>query len=338
MNILQNISLKPYNTFGIDTKAKEFVEINSFEELQLFCQIFNLSERNVLILGGGSNLLLTQDFDGMAIKISIKGIEVVHESENHVWVKAMAGEEWHQFVLWTIEHQYAGLENLSLIPGCVGAAPMQNIGAYGVEIKHTFDSLETIELSTGNKIVFNNEECKFGYRESIFKNEAKGKYIIASVTFKLNKQPVFNTTYGAIQQYIDQMGVKELSIKAISDAVVAIRKSKLPDPAILGNAGSFFKNPEVDKSVYEELKAAYPEMVGYPAPGDKVKLAAGWLIEQCGWKGKRVGNTGSHKDQALVLVNYGGATGDEIYQLALDIQQSVKDKFGVDIIPEVNLI
>lgn len=338
VNIQQNISLKQYNTFGIDVNAKEFVSVDTLEELQILCQAFNLNERKLLIMGGGSNLLLTDHFNGMVIHVNLKGIQVMHENDEHVWIKSMAGEVWHKFVLWCVERNFAGLENLSLIPGYVGAAPMQNIGAYGVELKHTFDSLEAVEIATGEIKKFTNDECKFGYRESIFKHEAKGKYIIASVTFKLNKKPLFNTTYGAIQQTLEKMQVNELSIKAISDAVIAIRSSKLPDPKVLGNAGSFFKNPEIDVQQYEQLKANFPELVAYPAGKDKVKLAAGWLIEQCGWKGKVVGHTGSHKDQALVLVNYGNATGQEILDLAQQIQISVKEKFGVDIVPEVNVI
>lgn len=338
VNIQQNISLKQYNTFGIDVNAKEFVSVDTLEELQILCQAFNLNERKLLILGGGSNLLLTDHFNGMVIHVNLKGIQVMHENDEHVWIKSMAGEVWHKFVLWCVERNFAGLENLSLIPGYVGAAPMQNIGAYGVELKHTFDSLEAVEIATGEIKKFTNDECKFGYRESIFKHEAKGKYIIASVTFKLNKKPLFNTTYGAIQQTLEKMQVNELSIKAISDAVIAIRSSKLPDPKMLGNAGSFFKNPEIDVQQYEQLKANFPELVAYPAGKDKVKLAAGWLIEQCGWKGKVVGHTGSHKDQALVLVNYGNATGQEILDLAQQIQISVKEKFSVDIVPEVNVV
>jgi UDP-N-acetylmuramate dehydrogenase len=338
MNIQQNISLKALNTFGIEVKAKEFVEVKSIEELQVLCMSFNLTDRKVLVLGGGSNMLLTKDVDGMVIKISIKGIEVVEEDADHVWVKAMAGEVWHDLVLWSIDKGYGGLENLSLIPGCVGASPMQNIGAYGVELKNTFGSLEAIEIDGGDLRSFTHAECKFGYRESIFKQEAKGKYIIVSVTFKLSKKPIFNTTYGAIQQTLEKHGVKELSVKAISDAVVEIRSTKLPDPKVLGNAGSFFKNPEIPNEQFEALKAQYPEIVGYPTSAGHTKVAAGWLIEQCGWKGKKVGNTGSHKDQALVLVNYGGATGHEIWQLAMDIQKSVKEKFGVTINPEVNVI
>ncbi len=338
MNIQQHISLKPYNTFGIDVTAHEFVEIFSLEELQVLCSNFNLVERKVLVVGGGSNLLLTHDVEGMVIKISIKGIDIINENEECIWVKVAAGEVWHDFVRWSIDRGYGGLENLSLIPGCVGASPMQNIGAYGVEIKNTFVSLDAIEIDGGNPKTFTHAECKFGYRESIFKQEVKGKYIIGSVTYKLSKQPQLNTTYGAIQQTLQKHHITEPTVKDVSDAVVEIRTSKLPDPKVLGNAGSFFKNPEIPDTQYMELKAQYPDIVGYPASFGKTKVAAGWLIEQCGWKGKRVGNTGSHKDQALVLVNYGGATGSEIWQLAMDIQQSVLKTFGITIQAEVNVI
>jgi UDP-N-acetylmuramate dehydrogenase len=338
MNIQQNISLKSLNTFGIEVRTKEFVEILSKEELQVLCSNFNLIDRKVLVLGGGSNMLLTKDVDGMVIKVSMKGIEVVEEDADYVWVKAMAGEVWHDLVIWSIGKGYGGLENLSLIPGCVGASPMQNIGAYGVEVKNTFQSLEAIEIDGGDLTTFSAAECKFGYRESIFKHEAKGKYIIVSVNFKLSKHPVLNTTYGAIQQTLEKHAIQHPSVKDVSDAVIEIRTSKLPDPKVLGNAGSFFKNPEIPNAQYEQLKSQYPEMPGYPAAEGHTKIAAGWLIEQCGWKGKRVGNTGSHKDQALVLVNYGGATGHEIWQLAIDIQKSVAEKFGITINPEVNVI
>lgn len=338
MNIQQNISLKPLNTFGIDARAKEFVEIQSKEELQVLCSNFNLIDRKVLVLGGGSNMLLTRDVDGMVIKISIKGIEVVEEDADYVWVKAMAGEVWHDLVMWSIRKGYGGLENLSLIPGCVGASPMQNIGAYGVELKNTFESLEAIEIDGGDLKTFTAAECRFGYRESIFKHEVKGKYIIVSVMFKLSKHPVLNTSYGAIQQTLEKHGIQQPTVKNISDAVVEIRTSKLPDPKVLGNAGSFFKNPEIPNAQFYDLKNQYPEIPGYPAAEGHTKVAAGWLIEQCGWKGKRVGNTGSHKDQALVLVNYGGASGAEIWQLAMEIQKSVSDKFGITINPEVNVI
>lgn len=314
------------------------MEVHNLQELEILCSVFNLVERKLLVLGGGSNVLLTKDFDGMVICIRMLGIEKLHEDDEHVWVKAMAGEVWHNFVLWCIQKGYGGVENLSLIPGCVGAAPMQNIGAYGVEIKDTFDSLEAMDIETAELKTFTKAACKFGYRESVFKNEVKGKYIISSVTFRLTKQPMLNISYGAIQQTLQKHGITEPSIKDVSNAVIEIRSSKLPDPKKLGNSGSFFKNPEIPSSQFDQLKQTYPEMVGYPAPNNQIKVAAGWLIEQCGWKGKVVGHTGSHKDQALVLVNYGGATGDEIWQLALAIQQSVKDKFGIDIIPEVNIV
>lgn len=338
MFVQQNISLRECNTFGIDAHTKEFVEATSVEELLLLVSMFDFTTRKLMVIGGGSNILLTKDFDGMVIKNSIKGIDVVDENDEHVWVKAYAGEVWHEFVLYCIHHNYAGVENLSLIPGCVGAAPMQNIGAYGVEIKDTFDSLEALEMDSGEVVAFSKEDCQFGYRESIFKHEAKGKYIILSVTFKLSKHPKFNVTYGAIKQILDKNGVTELSIKAISDAVIEIRTSKLPNPKVLGNAGSFFKNPEIPNETYGKLKEQFPDIPGYPAAEGFTKVAAGWMIEQCGWKGKRVGNTGAHKDQALVLVNYGGATGDEIWKLAMDIQYSVKEKFGVIIHPEVNIV
>lgn len=338
VKIQYNISLKPYNTFGIDATANEFVEVTTIEELLLLVNTFNFSSRKILVIGGGSNLLLTKDFDGMVIKNSIQGLELLNEDDESVWIKAMAGEKWHSFVMYCIEHGYGGVENLSLIPGCVGAAPMQNIGAYGVEIKDVFSSLEAVEIETGNIVLFTNSDCKFGYRESVFKNELKGKYIIVSVVFRLSKHPKFNVTYGAIQQTLDKNELKDITVKAISDAVIEIRTSKLPNPKILGNAGSFFKNPEISTLEFEELKVKFPNIVGYPTSNGNTKLAAGWLIEQCGWKGKQVGNTGSHKDQSLVLVNYGGATGNEIWQLAMDIQQSVKDKFGVTITPEVNIV
>ncbi len=338
MIIYQNKSLKAYNTFGIDVEATQFVEVNTAEEIQVLCRSFNLSERNFLVIGGGSNLLLTKKFEGMVIKINLKGVDVIKEDENNVWVKAMAGEHWHSFVMYAVQNNYAGVENLSLIPGCVGAAPMQNIGAYGVEIKDTFDYLHAIEISTGNLVKIGKEECKFGYRESIFKTEAKNKYIIYSVVFKLNKNAVLNTSYGAIKQVLGNKNIHTPTIKNISDAVIEIRQSKLPNPSELGNAGSFFKNPEIDSAIFENIKQKYPDMVGYATSTSKTKVAAGWLIEQCGWKGKKIGNTGSHINQALVLVNYGNATGNEIWELALAIKNSVYQKFGIEICPEVNVV
>lgn len=338
MHIFQNKSLKPYNTFGIEAKAEQFVEVNTSEEVQVLCQTFNLVDRKLLVLGGGSNILLTGDFSGMVIKVNLKGLDVIREDENHVWVKAMAGEKWHDFVVYCVNRNFAGVENLSLIPGCVGAAPMQNIGAYGAEIKDTFEELFAIEIESGKLVKFNNKDCGFGYRESVFKNELKGKYIIISVTFKLSKNPNLNTTYGAIQETLNKKGISNPSIKEVSEAVIAIRQSKLPDPKELGNSGSFFKNPEIHNEKFKSLKNQFPKMPGYPTNNGMIKIAAGWLIEQCGWKGKVVGNTGAHKNQALVLVNYGEATGAEILNLAKAIQESVQQKFGIQINPEVNII
>jgi len=338
MRIFQNISLKSYNTFGIEANASQFVELQTLEEVQVLCQTFNLTDRKLLILGGGSNILLTKDFDGMAIKINLKGIEIVKENDEELWVQAMAGESWHSFVMHCVEKNWGGLENLSLIPGCVGAAPMQNIGAYGTEIKAVFSSLKAVEIATGEMVEFNNEACEFGYRESVFKNKYKGKYIIVSVIFKLNKKPILNVSYGAIQDVLNEKGITSPTIQDISNAVIAIRQSKLPNPAELGNAGSFFKNPEIPAEQYQRLKNEFPEIPGYPAPNNQVKVPAGWLIEQCQWKGKIVGNTGAHKNQALVLVNYGNATGNEILNLAKQIQDSVYNQFKINISPEVNLI
>jgi UDP-N-acetylmuramate dehydrogenase len=338
MHIFQNKSLKPYNTFGIEAKAEQFVEVNTTEEVQVLCQTFNLVDRKLLVLGGGSNILLTGDFKGMVIKVNLRGLDVIREDENHVWVKAMAGEKWHDFVVYCVNRNYAGVENLSLIPGCVGAAPMQNIGAYGSEIKDTFEELFAIEIESGKLVKFNNKDCGFAYRESVFKNELKGKYIIISTTFKLSKNPNLNTTYGAIQETLNKKGITNPSIKEVSEAVIAIRQSKLPDPKELGNSGSFFKNPEISVDKFNSLKIQFADLPGYPTKPGMVKIAAGWLIEQCGWKGKVVGNTGAHKNQALVLVNYGDAKGEEILALAKAIQDSVKEKFGIQITPEVNII
>ena len=335
--IEQNKSLKIYNTFGLDVKADFFTSVHSIDELITVWKDDRFSQTQKMFMGGGSNVLLTKDFQGLIIHNCLKGIEVVNRDENFVFVKAASGEGWHDFVLYCIDNGFGGVENMSLIPGSVGAGPMQNIGAYGVEMKDVFYELEALNLSTLQIEKFTNADCKFGYRESVFKNEKKNQFFIASVTFRLNLHPTVNTTYGAIQQQLQTMNVENPTIKNVSDAVIAIRSSKLPNPAVLGNSGSFFKNPEVSSNEYERLKNEFPNVVAYPT-NSGYKLAAGWLIEQCGWKGKIVGNCGSHKDQALVLVNYGNATGDEIYQLALSIQQSVLDKFNVRITPEVNIV
>jgi UDP-N-acetylmuramate dehydrogenase len=338
MQVLENFSLQSLNTFGIECKTRFYTEINSKEELKEVIQTQQLSYLPWLILGGGSNLLFTKDFEGLVVKNNIKGIELTKEDDDHYFVRAGAGENWHKLVMHCIENNYAGMENLSLIPGNVGASPMQNIGAYGVEIKDVFEELEAVDLKTGEIKVFSKEECRFGYRESIFKHELKNKFLITSVTYRLRKKPKFNTSYGAIEQELEQMGVKELSIIAISQAVINIRSSKLPDPAKIGNAGSFFKNPVVAKEHFEVLKEKYPAIPAYPQADGNVKLAAGWLIEKCGWKGFRKGNCGVHEKQALVLVNYGGATGKEIFDLSEDLIKSVNKQFNVTLEREVNIV
>jgi UDP-N-acetylmuramate dehydrogenase len=334
--IEQYVSLKPYNTFGLDAKAKLMARVSSISVLQETLADSKLKSEERFILGGGSNILLTRDVDGLVIKNEIAGIEVIDEAPSHYLVKSGAGVVWHELVVHCIENNYAGIENLSLIPGNVGAAPMQNIGAYGVELKDVFHSLEAVEMSTGNVETFSAADCEFGYRESVFKRKLKGQFIISSVTLKLNKNPNINTSYGAIEQELERLGVASPTIQDVSRAVINIRQSKLPDPKELGNSGSFFKNPVVPTSKYEELKLKHPNIPGYPA-GENTKLAAGWLIEQCGWKGKVVGKTGSHAKQALVLVNYGNATCVEIFELSERIMQSVYDTFGVQLEREVNV-
>ena len=338
MKILENHSLKNLNTFGIDVSARYFSEFSSIDEIREIFSDPQFSKMNRLILGGGSNLLFTKDFDGIVLKNNLKGIELIKQDADFYYVKSAAGEVWHEFVMHCIKNNYAGLENLSLIPGNVGASPMQNIGAYGVEIKDYFYALEAFNIENKNLQTFNNTQCKFGYRESVFKRELKNQFIITSVTFKLLKQPLFNTSYGAIDAELMTMRIKEKSIQAISQAVCNIRSSKLPNPAEIGNAGSFFKNPEVVRGKYELLKIQYPAIVGYDLENGNVKLAAGWLIEQCGWKGKIIGDAGVHKLQALVLVNYGNAKGKEIFDLSQKVMDSVKDKFGVELEREVNII
>ncbi|GAB4004912.1 UDP-N-acetylmuramate dehydrogenase [Spirosoma migulaei] len=340
LNIQSHVSLKPYNTFRIDANARYWVEISNEEDLQTLLQLSDYIDTPKLILGGGSNVLLCQNFEGLVVKINIQGIDISREDDDHVYLTAGAGVNWHQLVLFCVGKGYAGMENLSLIPGTVGAAPMQNIGAYGVELEQVFESLTAVHVLTGKKQTFTHADCAFGYRESVFKRELKGQYIITSVTFQLNKHPTFHTRYGAIQETLTTMGVSEdkLSIKAISEAVIHIRRSKLPDPAQIGNAGSFFKNPEIPKSQFDSLNDQYPALPGYPVSDELVKVPAGWLIEQAGWKGYRSGDAGVHAKQALVLVNYGNATGEEILALAKLVQESVQEKFGISISPEVNIV
>ncbi len=336
LQIHQNVSLKNFNTFGIDAKARYFVEIAHEDELtELFLDPqWKTTER--LVLGGGSNLLLTQDFDGLVIRMNIRGIE--HRiNHDEVFVEAGAGEVWNDFVNHCVGWQFAGVENLSLIPGSVGASPIQNIGAYGVELKDVFDTCRAFEIATGTFKTFSKADCQFGYRESIFK-ERKGQYIIVSVKFILSLTPNINTRYGAIELELANRGITAPTIKDISQVVSHIRVSKLPDPSTIGNAGSFFKNPVITAQAFAPIQTAYPAIVNFPAGDGLVKLAAGWLIEQCGWKGKVVGNTGTWKNQALVLVNHGGATGQEVYTLSSQIIDSVYSKFGVMLEREVNIL
>ncbi|MHA4807006.1 UDP-N-acetylmuramate dehydrogenase [Flavitalea flava] len=364
MEIKENISLKPFNTFGIDVNASYYSTFASQDELGQLLKFASGTKGPVLFLGGGSNILFNGNVDGWVLHNEIKGIEQVSEDDNYVYVKAGAGENWHQFVLYCLQRNWAGVENLSLIPGNVGASPMQNIGAYGVEIKDVFYELEAWNLEEKKVYTFSVNDCEFGYRESIFKRKYKDRFVILNVTFRLNKTPKFHTEYGAIREELEKAGVQELSIQAISDAVIRIRSSKLPDPAQIGNAGSFFKNPTVTADRFTELQEQFPGIPGYPSNSSSstqaalgaeeeeapdqagsgvvtpfpVKLAAGWLIEQCGWKGFRRGDAGCHARQALVLVNYGHATGKEIYDLSQEILKSVEKKFNIELEREVNIL
>lgn len=335
MNIQENFNLKTYNTFGISANAKEFASFTSSFELE---HLLDYSKnKNKLILGGGSNILLLKNYDGIVLKNDLKGIEVTAEDENYYYVKAHAGENWHSFVQYCIKNNYAGIENLSLIPGNVGASPMQNIGAYGVEIKDVFHELEAYHIEDKKQVKFSLTDCKFGYRESVFKKEYKNQFIITSVTYRLSKKPVFNTSYGAIEQELESMNVSDLSIQKISEAVINIRQSKLPNPKEIGNAGSFFKNPTIATDSYLALKEIHKNIPGY-INNELTKIPAAWLIEQCGYKGYRKGDAGCHTKQPLVLVNYGNASGDDIYTLSKKIIESVNNKFGILLEREVNII
>ncbi len=339
MTILQNVDLLPYNTFKIRTTARYFTVLRTMDDVAelLSSELFRTTR--YLILGGGSNVLFLKDFDGLVIKMEIKGIDVVEETHNTVTVHAGAGENWHAFVMYCVERNYGGLENLSLIPGTSGAAPMQNIGAYGVEIKDVIRSVEAIEISGGNKIAFSNDDCQFGYRESIFKQHAKDKYLITGINVLLTqKKHKLNVSYGAIRETLKIMNVEEPTIKNVSDAVVHIRRTKLPDPTDVGNAGSFFKNPSITSQLFNDIKQTYPAIPSYPGADSLVKVPAGWLIEQCGWKGKTMDKIGVHANQALVIVNYGGGEGKDIWALAMQIRDSVVNKFNITLQPEVNVV
>jgi UDP-N-acetylmuramate dehydrogenase len=338
MHIQYNADLQPFNTFHVAARAARLARFTTAEELRELLNTAELKDLPRLVVGGGSNLLLTRDWPGVVLLNEVDGIEVVEETADHVIVRSGSGVMWHEFVAHCVGKGWGGIENLSLIPGKVGAAPMQNIGAYGVEIKDVFDHLEALRISDGEVVRFSGAECKFGYRESFFKREGKSQYIILNVAFKLAKHPELHTHYGSIKQELEKRGIAKPTIQDVSDAVIHIRRSKLPDPNVLGNAGSFFKNPVVPANLAEKIKAKYPDVVSFPAGDGQVKLAAGWLIEKAGWKGFREENLGVHKDQALVLVNYGGSTGSAIYDLSTRVLESVKEKFGVELEREVNII
>ena len=333
---LQNhVSLKGLNTFGFDISASAYAQIPSYD---VFLQVLEQTRGPYFVLGGGSNICFTKDVEGIVLHNQILGMEVIRESDAHVWVRIGGGENWHQTVMEVIRKDWGGLENMSLIPGSVGAAPIQNIGAYGVELKDVFESLEAWDLNTGQKLTFSKEECRFGYRDSFFKQQGKGRYFIAYVTLRLDKSPhKLHLDYGAIRETLHAMGIENPKMADVSQAVIRIRQSKLPNPEVLGNAGSFFKNPLVPGSQFEVLKETYPGIPGYAADDGMVKVPAGWLIEQCGWKGKRLGPVGCHKDQALVLVHYGGGTGADILALCRTIQSDVAARFGIQLETEVNI-
>ena len=336
MIIKNNIALKPFNTFGIDVNAKEFASINSIQDIK---DVLNSNPSDLLILGGGSNMLLTKDVEALVLQINLKGISVISRSENRVQVQVAAGENWHELVCWCLNENFGGLENLSLIPGNVGTAPIQNIGAYGVELKDSFVSCEAINIQTKELRTFTKKECDFGYRNSIFKQKLKGDYIITSVVFELSSQKhSLKTNYGAIEAELQNYGIKNPTIQDVSKAVISIRNSKLPDPKIIGNSGSFFKNPVVSYSKFKTLQTQFPQIQHYKVSEDAIKIPAGWLIDTAGFKGKTFGNFGVHAKQALVLVNYGGASGKDILNLSKQIQKAIKLLFDIDLETEVNIL
>ena len=336
MIIKNNITLKSFNTFGIDVNASEFASINSIQDLK---DVLNTSPSDLLILGGGSNLLLTKNIDALVLQINLKGISVISSTKNSVQIEVAAGENWHELVCWCLEENFGGLENLSLIPGNVGTAPIQNIGAYGVELKDSFVSCKALDIQTKELRTFTKEECNFGYRNSVFKEELKGQYIITSVVFELSRQEHrLKTNYGAIESELQNYGISEPTIQDISKAVISIRNSKLPDPKIIGNSGSFFKNPVISSSNFKVLKSQFPLIPHYTISENSIKIPAAWLIDTAGFKGKTFGNYGVHAKQALVLVNYGGASGKDILKLSIQIQKAVKLIFDIDLETEVNIL
>ena len=338
MNIIKNYPLLKLNTFGVDIKAKYFTSINTINELIELTKTNVFKDLKLLILGGGSNILFTKDFDGLVILNNIKGKEIIDQNQQSIFLKIGAGENWHELVMYCVDNGWGGIENLSLIPGNTGTAPMQNIGAYGVEIKETFIELEALEISSGKIVKFNNSDCEFGYRESVFKNKMKNQYIILNITLELKKNPVLNINYGDVKAILESQNIKNPGIKEVSNAIISIRQSKLPDPKKIGNSGSFFKNPIVSLNQLELIKKKYPNVVNYEINENEFKIAAGWLIERAGWKGKKFNNYGIHEKQALVLVNYGLANGMEIFELSEKIILDIKDKFGITLEREVNII
>lgn len=338
MQITENQSLKPYNTFGVEVFTRYFSEVVTLTELIDSLKWAEAHQQKILLLNGGSNMLLTKDWDGLTLRMDLKGIEVISEDKDFIWIKVSAGEVWNDFVRWTLEHDYGGLENLSLIPGKAGTAPIQNIGAYGVEIKDMMTELTAMNIASLQLWKFTNKDCKFGYRDSIFKNQYKNQFIILDVTFRLTKtNHVLHMDYGAIKDELKELNIAYPTIQDISTAIIHIRTRKLPLPEEIGNSGSFFKNPVIDAIQFEQLKSSFPDIQGHPQDG-KVKVAAGWLIEKAGWKGKRIGDAGVHRNQALVLVNHGNATGKDIYDLSEKILQDIQDKFGILLEREVNVI
>lgn len=339
MTFQENVDLRSYNTFGIQASAKYFTTLRSTEDVQSLLSSAHFRKYRHLILGGGSNILFTRDFDGLVARMELTGIDILEETADEVTLNVGAGENWHGLVMHCVANNYGGIENLSLIPGTAGAAPMQNIGAYGVEIRDVVTSVEAVEKATGRKKIFSNTECAFGYRESIFKQQAKDQYIITGIVLRLRKRDhQLKLQYGAIQETLSNRSVTSATIRDVSDAVIHIRQSKLPDPARVGNAGSFFKNPTISSEAFNELKEKYPDIPSFPSVDGLVKVPAGWLIEQCGWKGKRFGSIGIHPHQALVLVNYGGGEGNRIWELAMQIRDSVIGKFNIALLPEVNIV
>ncbi len=338
MEITENFSLKHFNTFGIDAKARAFAEVKSEEEIIELLSSKRLKEFRKFILGGGSNILLTKDFDGLIIKNSIRGINIINEDEQYAVIEAGAGENWNDLVTYCVDRNLGGIENLTLIPGKVGAAPIQNIGAYGEELSETFISLEGVYIDSASRNMFTKDECKFGYRNSIFKNDLKNNFITTKIKLKLCKNPVLKTEYGNVIDELGKTGKDDFTIKDVSKAIAKIRREKLPDPAVLGNAGSFFKNPEIKLEEYDLLKEKYPDIKGYQTDNNKVKIPAAWLIEKAGWKGVRKGNTGTYTKHSLVIVNYGNASGEEILHFAKDIKRSVYEIFGIILEEEVNII